>query len=185
MLAIVSVVGLAFIYIQTLNPVNHIFYHQFSPKQIDSSLTELTVMQFDTSGKLTHLLNTPLIQHIPQKNVYFIKKPHLILAEANQNPWEIEADKAKAFADREILLTSHVVIQQKQARDQKDLKLMTEKITYFPKSKVATTSEPVTIQQAQNQVNAIGMRADLADNKIELLSHVRGHYEPPKTDAKT
>lgn len=184
-LALGSVVGLGFIYIQTLNPVKHTLYRQFSAKYIDSSLTELTVMQFNAEGQLSHLLNTPLMQHLPKKNMYFLEKPHLIVTEANQSPWEIQADKAKARADKRITLTNHVVIQQKQSETKQALKLMTEKITYFPQSKFATTSHPVTIQQAKNQVKAIGMHAYLVDNKIELLSHVRGHYEPPKPDAKT
>jgi lipopolysaccharide export system protein LptC len=173
------------VYIHTLNPIKAFVQHNFSEKRMDAFLSALTVKEFSQDGSLLHHLEASMMQHIPEKNTYVFKNPHLIITEANQAPWEIRAHKARSEADKSITLTQQVVIQQKAYQQKQAITVTTEAITYFPQSKLARTAEPVTIKQANNQIKAIGMDAYLADNKIALLGDVRGRYEPNKTDSKT
>lgn len=183
-IALVLVSGFSFFYIYTFHPMKQLLLQDLSTKRMDAFLSELTVKQFNTDGRLLHHLHAPMVRHVPEKNTYLLTKPHLIVTEANQAPWEIRADQGIAEADRVITLSQQVMIQQKSHQANPQVTLTTEEITYFPKSKLASTLKPVTIQQAENQIQAIGMNAYLDDHKVELLSHVRGHYEPQKTDSK-
>ncbi len=47
-----------------------------------------------------------------------------------------------------------------------------------PNRQYAETSKAVKMRSPRGQHEAIGMRADLSKDHIELLSEVRGTYEP-------
>lgn len=181
-IALTCVLGFGFLYIQLLRPAQPATPSLLSGKKIDSFLVNLSVKEFSDSGQLIHYLQTPLMQHLPESNTHLLQKPHFIITEANQTPWEIRADKARAQKDNTITLIHHVMIEQKASDVKAATILTTEKMLYFPKEKRASTNKKVTIQQAQNRMQAVGMNAYLADNKVELLSHVRGRYEPKQKD---
>ena len=51
-------------------------------------------------------------------------------------------------------------------------------LTYHTDPKIAQTKQPITIVESSNNVvKAIGAKADLQNNTVDLLSRVRGHYE--------
>lgn len=180
--ALACVLGFGFLYIHLLRPAQTEVTSTLSGKKIDSFLTNLSVKEFSKDGQLIHYLQTPLMQHHPKTNTNLLRKPHLIITENNQAPWEIRAEKARAKKDHTITLIHHVMIEQKASESKASTLLKTEKMIYFPKEKRASTTQKVTIQQAKNHMQAVGMNAYLDDNKVELLSHVRGRYEPKQTD---
>ena len=61
-----------------------------------------------------------------------------------------------------------------------EMTFKTEAISYFPKTKIALTSKEILLKQAENQVQAVGMRAFLEKKHIQLLHRARGIYVPKK-----
>ena len=145
----------------------------------DTLISHLTVQQFDANGQLSHYLQTPLLRHIPLNNTHQLTTPHIIIAQPNQPAWEIHAQNAIALHGGEQITFNHdVIIHQKQDVHRQESTFTTEELIYFPKDKLATSTKDITFVQAQNVVKSTGMKAWLAENRIQLLSNARGTYVP-------
>lgn len=145
----------------------------------DTIITHLAVQQFNPEGKLIHYLRTPYMQHFPSNKTHILKKPQIIVMEKDQAPWEINAEEATALeGGKQITFNRNVIVHQAKDEKSEETTLLTEEITYFPESKFATTLKEVTLNQTNNQVKSTGMKAYLAENRVQLLSNARGHYEP-------
>jgi lipopolysaccharide export system protein LptC len=143
----------------------------------DTTITHLTVQQFDANGQLSHYLKTPLMHHIPLNNTHQLTTPHIIITQPNQPAWEIRAQQATALqGGQQITFNNDVIIQQKKDAHTEASTLKTEEITYFPNTQLATTLKDVTFVQSGNRVQSTGMNAYLAENRVQLLSHTRGTY---------
>ncbi len=143
----------------------------------DTSITHLTVQQFDANGQLSHSLKTPLMHHIPLNNTHQLTTPFIMITQKNQPAWEIHAKNATAIqGGQQITFNNDVIIHQKKDAHTQASTLKTEEITYFPKTQLATTLKDVTFVQSGNRVQSTGMNAYLAENRVQLLSHTRGTY---------
>ncbi len=145
----------------------------------DTIIKQLTVQQFDTHGKLSHYLKTPLLHHIPLDNTHQLTTPHIIIYQPNQPAWEISAKTATAlYGGEQITFNNHVIVHQKQNKNRQESTFQTEELTYFPKTELATTPKEITFEQAGNVVHSTGMKAYLAQNHIQLLNNASGTYAP-------
>ncbi len=145
----------------------------------DTIISQLTVQQFDANGQLSHYLQTPLLRHIPLDNTHLLTEPRIIIAQPNQPAWEINAKNATALKGGEQITFHHdVIIHQKQDEHRAESTFTTEELTYFPKKQLATTPKDITFVQDGNVVQSTGMKAHLAQNRIQLLSNARGTYVP-------
>lgn len=145
----------------------------------DAELHNLSVSRYNEQGKLVNLLKTPHLRHIPKENTNFIETPHIIISQSNQPEWEINAKKAKAIHGGEkITFIDNVIVHQKGNKNTLESTLITDKVTYFTNEHLATTTHEVTFKQPGNVVHAKGMKAYLAEKKIQLLSKAHGIYEP-------
>lgn len=61
---------------------------------------------------------------------------------------------------------------------EKDTALYTEQLSYYPETGLAQTDLPVEFLNSQGQTNAEGMEFYTQENRVELLSKVRGTYVP-------
>jgi len=145
----------------------------------DTIIRELTVQQFDAKGQLSHYLQTPLMHHVPMDDTHQLDTPHIIIAQPNQPSWEINAREAIALkGGHHITFKKNVTIHQKKDEHREETTLTTEELTYFPKTQLAITEKNITMMQAKNTVRSTGMKAWLADNRVQLLSNARGTYAP-------
>jgi lipopolysaccharide export system protein LptC len=76
-----------------------------------------------------------------------------------------------------LLLLSSVEIVNFPGPERTEGRLTTEYLEVYPETKQATTDRPVRISSPGHVVDAVGMRADLEQNIIELLSKVRGQHD--------
>ncbi len=142
---------------------------------IDTIITELTVYQFDTTGKLVHHLYTPELQHIPANDTHELKSPQIKLMQTNQSDWQINANHAQSIhGGSEITFLGNVIVHQ----DDKGNTLNTEELTYYTKEKLATSKTNVLFQQPGSIVQSKGMRAYLDKKYIQLLSQSHATFEP-------
>ncbi len=146
---------------------------------IDSTISTLTIKQFNEQGELAHLLTTPLMKHIPKDNIHLLKTPHIVVKEENQAAWEINSNKAKSYYGGErIVFIKKVVVHQNPNKNNPESTLKTEEVTYFPKEKRATTDQFVTFEQPGNIIESTGMNAYLEEKRVELLHGAKGSYAP-------
>jgi LPS export ABC transporter protein LptC len=89
------------------------------------------------------------------------------------------ADEGTVSADSsEIHLNGAVVIERPASATQAPLRLTTRNVLIHPHDEVAETREHVMLQDPLNTTRAIGMRVQMKDAQLQLLSQVQGHYAP-------
>ena len=165
-------------YFASAKHINKLDEHTLSTTA-DMVISQLTVHQFNTHGRLINYLKTPLMHHISSNNTHWLKSPHIIIAEENQPDWEIHAEQATALnGGQQITFNKNVIVHQKKDEHTQESTLKTESITYFPNDKLATTLLDVRYERPGNIVQATGMKAYLAEKRVLLLSKARGTYEP-------
>lgn len=145
----------------------------------DAFVKELTVVQFDKLGKLTHYLHSKSMTHTPLQDEHLLITPHIIVSEGDNPPWEIHAKEATAINHgQEVTFNNDVIIHQKSTQNTEGSILKTNSMTYYPKDKLAISLAQVIFTQAGNEVRSLGMKAFLAENRVQLLSNARGIYVP-------
>ena len=107
-----------------------------------------------------------------------LKQPKLTLHSNDKPPWRITADAGKAEQSGNLIkLWGNVHIWQKDELGQIS-ELTTPYLVVKPEQQYAETDKPVMIVGAGSTTNAVGMKAFLQQDKIQLLSQVRGIHEP-------
>lgn len=148
---------------------------------VDTTITQLSVRQFNKEGLLINYLTTPLMEHIPQEDIQLLKTPHILIKQDDQPAWEISSLKAKSFdGGQRITFIERVIVHQNPGDKTQESTLKTEEVTYYPKEKKATTDLFVTFEQPGNTIQSTGMNAYLDEKRVELLHQARGSYDPAK-----
>lgn len=148
-------------------------------------MKDVTTREFDVTGKLRYQLTTPLITHYQlnlnnpgEKDYTLIEQPSLLFHREEQAPWAITARQGRSDHNGEtIQLLDNVVISQ-ESKEQGLVEITTESLTAKPIEQFVETDKAVKIQAQQTQIDAVGMRADLAQSQLQLNSQVDASYEP-------
>jgi lipopolysaccharide export system protein LptC len=153
--------------------------HETLANSVDTTISDITVRQFNQEGALANMLTSPAMYHIQKGNVHLFKNPHIIVHQKEQPPWNISSQKAKSFeGGKRITFVGNVIVRQKKGSNSQESILKTEEITYFPNEKKASSDILVTYEQSGNIIQSIGMNAYLDEKRVELLHQARGSYVP-------
>jgi len=143
----------------------------------DYFIENFTASSLDEQGRLRDRLRAPIMFHYPHDDSAELTKPHLELYRQDAPPWQIDADKGWVYRRSDsVLLQGNVLIWQ----DAKDgpIRIITRDVRVQPSKKYAETDAPVTILRNGARVDAVGMRVYFQESRIQLLSTVRGIYDP-------
>ena len=139
---------------------------------------------YSIEGELDYTFEAEMLEYYRQKNddesieeFTIVTLPKVVIYMENE-PWFIDA-KEGLYNEHEnkLILWNDVVVKQI-GETGKDTELLTQRLEIYPEEKLAETREPVKITSPWGQIEAVGMRVDLAARKIKLLSNVRGTHVP-------
>lgn len=141
---------------------------------------------YDEAGKLNYLLNAEEVRHFQinskrpsNKDHTDISQPEIILYRDNAPPWHIRSDSGQSTEQGSVItMIGNVIAWQTDAAGFKS-ELTTTKLVVMPDKQYAETDKPVMLKAPDSTTKAIGMQAFLQQDKIKLLSRVRGLYEAP------
>lgn len=149
------------------------------PRSPDYTLENFTASAMDGHGKLHDRLRARIMIHYPDDDSAELTKPHIELYRQDAPPWRIDAEKGWVYSKGElVLLQGDVFIERDAVSKDGPLHVITRDVRIRPKDKYAETDQPVTILQGTARVDAVGMRAHFQEGRLELLSAVRGKYDP-------
>lgn len=140
--------------------------------------------RYNTEGELHYRMvsaRADYFQFLPERSsprdYSLIQSPHITVHGEGDQPWQLTArlGHSNASADR-LRFTGEVRAWKAQAGGRTEI--TTPELLVEPNRQYAETSKAVKMRSPQGQHEAIGMRADLSKDHIELLSEVRGIYEP-------
>ena len=142
--------------------------------------------RYDPEGQLQYRMlseRADHFQHLPNRSsprdYSLIQAPDVTVFGEDTPPWQLTARLGRSDATGETLVfTGEVRAWQQSANGA--MEITTPELQVEPNRQFAQTDKAVTMRSPQGRHDAVGMRADLAEDQIELLSEVRGTYEPPQ-----
>lgn len=149
-------------------------------------LTNTEIIQYNKQGSIDYQFNANRLEHFQQqpnrksdKDYTEINQPYFILYEKDAPPWFVKAEYGHATtATDTLILQKNVHLWQTKKADEQDLELTTSKLILKPEDQYAETDKPVMIEAPGSTAHSVGMKADMKQGRIELLSRVRGVHEP-------
>lgn len=140
--------------------------------RVDLFVEQVHGLKFDSDGKLTETLRAARLDHYPERAESVLVEPTLETQGKNGKVWNISATTGALVGDNEIRLLKNVVI----VDNQRTMRFESERLNYFSDTQIATTDDAVKLQHAADITTAVGMRANLNTNRIELMRNVESRY---------
>ncbi len=145
----------------------------------DYYMDEFESTALNLVGKPAHKLYADNLKHYANNDSATLERPHLVVFRSEDEFWDIRAESGLVLNGGEtILLQGEVIILRITATDIEALQIYTSNLTVYPYVKYMETAARVKIKDGRGRTTAIGMKTDLRQHRIELLSAVRGSYEP-------
>ena len=169
---------------ETEELINTLSYNnQTSPTEYPSSIIEgAKTVQFNTLGNIEYQLTTQKALYFEQSDLnpqaYIeYQNPELIFYGDDTNtPTIVAAETALSRDNGDTLLLENNVLLKQTLDTGEQYTLTTDALTILPNQQFARTDKPVIINAPSGKTTATGLTADFKQQRIELLSDVRGNY---------
>lgn len=133
-------------------------------------------------GMPTHRLEAETASHFADDDTTDLTRPHLTVFGIDFKEWHIFADTGRISADGDdVYLSGDVRIEQTDSRTSEvAIRMMTDNMHVQISAKFAETDAPLKVTGPGSEIDAVGMRAYVEEQRLVLLSNVRGTYAPPQ-----
>ena len=145
----------------------------------DYTMETFTVTEMDAGGETQYRLTAESMEHYADDGSARLIKPQLRFFSRTRAPWTLVAEEGTVSANsNEIRLNGAVLIERPASATQASLRLTTSNVLIHPHDEVAETHEHVMLQDSLSTMRAVGMRVQMKDEHVRLLSQVQGRYAP-------
>ncbi len=143
----------------------------------DFYLTDFDLTTMDAAGFPRYDLQAKLMRHYADDDTSQLSMPDMTVYRAGSPPWRVRAGRAEVAAGGEsVLLRDDVKAWRVTTERRQALEIDTPTLRVEPAKDYAETDQPVTIVTDLGTTRAVGLRADLKQRQLNLLSQVRGDY---------
>ena len=145
----------------------------------DYILYHFQSVQLNEQGYLKSRLMAEKMVHYLQAKTE-LTTPSMVFYQHQQPVWKIQAERGEISSDdNEIWLLGQTHWQRYTTNKIKDLEIITRNVRLQRDIQYAETALATQIISAYGNTHSVGMRVFLPQEKIELLSQVRGNYVLP------
>jgi LPS export ABC transporter protein LptC len=133
----------------------------------------------DASGRITYIVSADSAQEIPQEGALELSGVAIEYAPENDVPWEVSAARATAPKGGDHLeLMGSVELRSKPSDGAAPTVIVTDRLRFTPDQFSAESAGPVELRLGDSVLNAVGFKADLKEDSVELESEVHGRFAP-------
>ncbi|HRD64648.1 MAG TPA: LPS export ABC transporter periplasmic protein LptC [Candidatus Competibacter sp.] len=135
------------------------------------------------AGLREYVVEAPLLQQLPGQLGTRIDRPVLdwYQSDGETREWRLRADQGWVAADQQSMRLEGEVVMTRVAESGKTpVEIITRDVLIRPAERYAETAAPARAVTPGGELRAVGARAYLDREQLELLSEVRGYYEPSK-----
>ena len=150
------------------------------PARPDYVLHDFELVALDSQGKEAFVLRAPELARSPDDRTLSIVTPLFLIPDDAGQRWELRSKTGWVAADNSEVRLRGDVEATSPPSDTRPTVMKTEQLNVFPDRDEATSPVLVTVTSPASTMRGTGMRADLADNRIQLLSKVTLSYEPTR-----
>lgn len=144
----------------------------------DAWMERFESMTTDTAGTQRERLRAERMVHFADDGSSELAHPELEFYNEDPRPWRVRSETGWVSGDGTVVILSGPVTIWREAADgRREFELLTRDLRVLPEARYAETDAPVTIRHAGTETQAVGMRADLGVDKLELMKDVRSRYE--------
>ena len=149
----------------------------------DYFLQNFTATTMNRQGKPAYQVKAQYLEHYPDDDSMKLNQPFISFYENNIKSWTAQADEAVILQKTHTIhLHGNVILKQQSKivptgeKNITSITFTTQQLTIETKQNKAHTKSGIKLTKGDNQIQAVGMRADLNQARIEFLSNTRSHY---------
>lgn len=145
-------------------------------KRVDFFVREAEITRWHDNGNTGQVMTTPLMRHYPASKQMELTKPVTQVPREGGGEYRIQAASGTLpDSQTQILLAGNVKLHDNPASGLPTL-MTTDELTLYPPRDYAHTEHPVQVQRGTDTTSAIGMDVFFDQQRIDLLSDVKGEY---------
>lgn len=141
-------------------------------------MEDFSALGMNQDGAPKHRLKAVYMAHYPQDDTSELREPELELFRADQPPVVISADKGWVMSDNDIILLKGNVRLWLEDAGGARLTLLAEDARLLVEAEYAETARPVRLSYGRMVTEADGLRAYLAEERMELTGNVQTRIAP-------
>lgn len=148
----------------------------------DYYLHDMVRTVMDEEGRTKYVLRASRVRHFAADDSTELERPKMEVynGKPGDPPWHVSAQRGWVSRGSEvIMLYGHVEIWRLDEAGARELEVVTTDLRVLPEDRYAESDTPTTISTPRSVTHSIGMRANLAHNRLELPNQVRSRYETP------
>ena len=164
-------------------------FEQLAPDEADGAgglahypqyyMENFSALSMDRDGAPKHRLNAVYMAHYPQDDTSELRQPELALFRVGRPPVLVSADKGWVTSGNDvILLKGNVRLRRDDESGERRLTLLAEDARLLVDAEYAETTRPVRLRYGRMVTDADGMRAYLAEERMELTGNVQTRIAP-------
>ncbi|MBI3479801.1 MAG: LPS export ABC transporter periplasmic protein LptC [Nitrosomonadales bacterium] len=147
----------------------------------DAIVENFSATKLNAQGTPSFIMAAKKMLHYPDDNSTMLEAPHITLLPAGQPAMHATAQRGVVSRNGdEVLLHDNVEISREANAQHDALTVRTDYLHILPEQNLADTDHAVTIIEARNIVQAVGMKMDNNKRTLKLLSQVRSEHAPIK-----
>ena len=145
--------------------------------RLNYALHDFTGRLLNHEGSTRIEIEAPLLRNDSASGIGTVDQPRFRIQQEHEE-WYISADSAVISSDREyVTLRGDVNMVRRNELSGEILDIETSDVLLAITPRTASTESEVRIRQAHDRLDATGMNLDMINDRVELLSEVRAHYE--------
>jgi lipopolysaccharide export system protein LptC len=131
----------------------------------------------DDSGQITYTISADSAEEVPQAGALELRGVAIEYGPENAIPWEVTAARATApTSGGHVELTGSVELRSKPSDGGAPTVIVTDRLLFTPDQFIAESASPVELRLGDSVLNAVGLKAHLKDDSVELESEVHGKF---------
>jgi LPS export ABC transporter protein LptC len=165
----------------TQSSLNHQVVRAPEQHRADAFMEQVEFTEFNHDGNPSSRLvaNNAYQYTYPSQQVMVFQKPSLQV-QNGEHHWDIQSGLGIASMSKQhsaVKLQEGVNANEHDQNHKLITKITTRSLEFNPHTQKANTADPITLDQANQHIKAVGMDADFKLGMIRLHSNVRGSYD--------
>ncbi len=146
----------------------------------DYFMEDFTLDATGDDGVRRYRLQSPSMEHFIGDDLWLLEHPEVTYFADTGEPWRMRAERGRAWNNVEdVHLEGEVQIRRSGGEHNLPANMDTSEVFLKPERRYAETDEHAVYWRTDARLEGVGVRAWLDEDKLELLSEVRGRYEIP------
>ncbi|MDX1655740.1 MAG: LPS export ABC transporter periplasmic protein LptC [Candidatus Competibacteraceae bacterium] len=143
-------------------------------------MSRVEAVRMNDRGLREYTLTAAELMQLPGSGGTHLKQPVLeLFRNGLDRLWRVQAERGWVSQDQNLIRLEDNVVLNRTAAGQTPLTITTSLLVAVPQQSYVQTDAPARLVTPTGVADSVGVRVHLDEQRLELLSQVRGRYEMP------